>query len=62
MTEAGHFILKHSVQRTTSVICLALTGASLLQSLNEVALTFFFYFINPSNKIKNMREAAYPDV
>jgi len=62
MTEAGHFILKHSVQCTTSVICLALTGASLLQSLNEVALTFFFYFINPTNKIKKMREAAYPDV
>jgi len=47
---------------TTSVICLAHTAASLLQSLNEAVVTFFFYFINWANKIKKMREAAYPDV
>jgi hypothetical protein len=43
VTEVGHFIQKHSVQCTTSVICLAHIGASLLQSLNEVAVTFFFF-------------------
>jgi hypothetical protein len=61
VTEVGHFLQKHSVQ-CTSVICLADTGASLLQSLNEAAVTFFFYFIIWANKIKKMREAAYPDV
>jgi hypothetical protein len=61
VTEVGYFIQKHSVQ-CTSVICLAHTGASLLQGLNEDEIIFFFYFINQSNKIKKMREAAYPDV
>ena len=42
VTEVGHFMQKHSVQCTTSVICLAHTGASLLRSLNEVAVTFSF--------------------
>lgn len=62
MTEVGHFIQKHSVQCTTFVICMAHTGASLFQNLNEVAVTFFFYFIHRANKIKKLREAAYPDV